>query len=81
MSRPDVLEIYDSAGALVRIIIMTRDDVDATKWHLADSISLGGPHAETAVIRFKDGTSEPLTPSMFAAAPRSTPSSCERDPA
>jgi hypothetical protein len=31
-------------------------------------VSLGGPHAETAVIRFRDGTSEPLAASMFASS-------------
>jgi hypothetical protein len=64
----DALEVYGRDGALVRIIAMTRDEADATKWHLAESISLGGPHAETAVIRFADGTSEPLASSMFASS-------------
>lgn len=61
------LEVYDSTGALVRTVPMTRDKVDATKWHLTESISLGGPHAETGVIRFRDGTSEPLPPSSFSS--------------
>jgi hypothetical protein len=34
----------------------------------AESIALGGIHAENAVIRFRDGTSEPLAPSMFATS-------------
>ena len=63
----DVLEIYNGDGGLVRMLAMRRDEVDATKWHLAESISLGGPHAETAVIRFRDGTSEPLASAMFAS--------------
>jgi hypothetical protein len=65
---PATLEIYDSAGALVRTVAMTRDEQDATKWHLAESITLGGAHAESAVIRFHDGTSQPLTASMFASS-------------
>jgi hypothetical protein len=63
----DVLEIYDREGLLVRTVAITRDTQDAAKWHLAESISLGGPHAETAVIRFADGTSQPLAQSMFAS--------------
>jgi hypothetical protein len=47
----DVLEIYGRDGELVRPIAIKRDVVDATKWHLAKSISLGGPHAQAAVIR------------------------------
>ena len=62
-----MLEIHDRDGALVRTVGMTRDEQDATKWHLAESIALGDPHAETAVIRFGDGTSEPLPASMFAS--------------
>jgi hypothetical protein len=64
----DMLEIYNRAGGLVRSIAMTRDETDATKWHLAESVSLGGPNAETAVIRLRDGTSEPLASSMFASS-------------
>lgn len=63
----DTLEIYDRDGALVRKVVMKRDEQDATKWHLAENISLGGPHVEAAVIRFGDGTSKPLPPSMFAS--------------
>ena len=62
-----VLEVYSYHGALVRIVAMTRDERDATKWHLAESISLGGPNAESAVIRFGDGTSQRLARSMFAS--------------
>jgi hypothetical protein len=62
-----VLEIYDQAGALVRTVAMTRGEQDATKWRLAESIALGGAHAESAVIRFGDGTSEPLARSMFSS--------------
>ena len=45
-----MLEIHDRDGALVRTSGMTRDEQDATKWPLAESIALGDPHAETAVI-------------------------------
>jgi hypothetical protein len=65
---PEMLEIYNRDGGLVRSIAMKRDETDATTWHLAESVSLGGPHAETAVIRFRDGTSEPLASSMFASS-------------
>jgi hypothetical protein len=64
---PAALEIYNRAGGLLRTIAMTRDEHDATKWHLAESVALGGAHAESAVIRFRDGTSEPLAASMFAS--------------
>jgi len=64
----DVLEIYGRDGALVRIIAMTRDEHDLTKWHLAESVSLGDTQSESAVLRFRDGTSEPLTASMFASS-------------
>jgi hypothetical protein len=36
--------------------------------HLAESIALGGIHAETAVIRFGDGIGEALPASMFASS-------------
>jgi len=52
------LEIYDHQGAMVRQVVMTRDEQDASKWHLAEDVALGGLHAETAVVRFGDGTSE-----------------------
>jgi hypothetical protein len=61
-----VLEIYDSEGRLVRSVVMTRDERDPSKWHLAEHVALGGPHAETAVIRFRDGTSAPLPQSTFS---------------
>jgi hypothetical protein len=52
---------------------MTRDEHDPSKWHLAEDVVLGGCHAETGVIRFVDGTSEPLPPSLFSTgAPVST---------
>jgi hypothetical protein len=47
---------------------MTRDDRDPSKWHLAEDVSLGGHYAETAVVLFGDGTSEPLPASMFASS-------------
>lgn len=72
MSDQATLEMYDHQGGLVRRVVMTRDGADATKWHLAESVSLGGLHAEAAVIRFGDGTSEPLRPSMFASTPINT---------
>lgn len=62
------LEIYDRHGAMVRSVPLTRDAGDTTKWHLAEHVSLGGPHAETAVIRLGDGTSEPLPPSLFTSS-------------
>ncbi len=62
------LEIHDRDGGLVRTVAMTRDEQDATKWHLAESVSLGDRQAESAVIRFADGTSEPLAGSMFATS-------------
>jgi hypothetical protein len=62
-----MLEIYDHDGTLVRTVAMRRDEQDATMWHLAESIALGGTHAESAVIRFRDGTSEPLARSMFSS--------------
>jgi hypothetical protein len=65
-SWPAALEIYDREGMLVRSVRMQRDDLDQTTWLLAESVTLGGPLAETAVIRFNDGTSEPLPPSLFA---------------
>jgi hypothetical protein len=39
-------------------VAMTRDQRDETKWHLEESVLLGDRHAESAVIRFGDGTSE-----------------------
>jgi hypothetical protein len=52
----------------VRTIALTRDTRDATKWHLAEAISLGGQHAQSGVIRFQDGTSQSLAPSLFASS-------------
>ncbi len=73
MSDQAVLELYDQEGALVRSVPMTRDEHDPSKWHLAEDVALGGRHAETGVIRFVDGTSEPLPPSLFSTgAPVST---------
>lgn len=68
MSDQATLEVYDAGGALVRTVAMRRDEQDASKWHLAESVSLGSRHAETAVVRHPDGTSTPVPPSMFAAA-------------
>ena len=52
---------------------MRRDEHDPSKWHLAEDVALGGRHAETGVIRFVDGTSESLPPSLFSTgAPVST---------
>jgi hypothetical protein len=62
-----MLEIHDRVGAVVRMVAMTRDAQDATKWRLAESIALGGAHTESAVIRFGDGTSEPLERSMCSS--------------
>ena len=62
-----VLETYDRDGALVRTVAMKRDEQDTTKWLLVETIALGGVHAESAVIRFGDGTSEPLARSMFSS--------------
>jgi hypothetical protein len=45
---------------------MTRDEQDPSKWHLAEDVALSGRHAVTGVIRFVDGTSEPLAPSLFS---------------
>ena len=73
MSDQAVLEVYDQEGALVRSVPMTGDEQDPSKWHLAEDVALGGRHAETGVIRFVDGTSEPLPPSLFStSAPVST---------
>lgn len=73
MSDQAVLEVYDQEGALVRSVPMTRDEQDPSKWHLAEDVALGGRHAETGVIRFVDGTSEVLPPSLFSTgAPVST---------
>lgn len=66
MSDQAVLEVYDQEGALVRSVPMTRDEQDPSKWHLAEDVALGGRHAETGVIRFVDGTSESLPPSLFS---------------
>ena len=52
---------------MVRQVVMRRDERDPSKWHLAEDVALGGRHAETAVVRLGDGTSEPLPPSMFAS--------------
>lgn len=68
MSDRATLEVYDSAGALVRSVAMTRDERDPSKRHLAEDVSLGSQHTETAVVRFTDGTSEPLPSSMFASS-------------
>ena len=51
----------------MRSVPMKRDDVDTRKWVLAESVALGSPNAATGVIRFRDGTSEPLDPSLFAS--------------
>jgi hypothetical protein len=68
-----MLEIYDRDGALVRSVAMVRDERDATKWHLAESVVLNGHGAERGVIRFGDGTSEPLAGSLSgSAAPMNT---------
>ena len=61
------LKIHDHLGAMVRQVAMTRDQRNASKWHLAESVALGGLHAATAVVRFGDGTSESLPASMFAS--------------
>ena len=53
---------------MVRQVAMTRDERDPSKWHLAEDVALGGLHAETAVVRFGDGTSDPLPASMFASS-------------
>jgi hypothetical protein len=52
---------------MVRQVVMTRDELDPSKWHLAENVALGGLHAETAVVRFGDGTSESLPARMFAS--------------
>ena len=58
---------HDHQGAMVRQVAMRRDKRDRSKWRLAEDVALGGLHAETAVIRFGDGTSEPLAGSLFAS--------------
>lgn len=52
---------------MVRQVAMRRDERDPSKWHLAENVAFGGLHAETAVVRFGDSTSEPLPASMFAS--------------
>ena len=58
---------HDHQSAMVRQVAMRRDKRDRSKWRLAEDVALGGLHAETAVIRFGDGTSEPLAGSLFAS--------------
>ena len=67
MSDQAVLELYDQEGALVRSVPLTRDEREPSKWHLAEDVTLGGSHAETGVIRFLDGTSEPLPAPLFSS--------------
>ena len=47
---------------------MVSEERDATKWHLAESVALDGRDAERGVIRFGDGTSEPLAGSLSGPA-------------
>ena len=53
---------------MVRQVAMTRDERDATKWHLAEDVALGGLHAGDGRGPVGDGTSEPLSGSMFASS-------------
>ena len=59
------LELYDRTGRLIRSVAVSQDEQDATKWHLAEPIALGVNEIESAVMRFGDGTSHAVEPSLF----------------
>jgi len=59
------LELYDLAGCLIRNVAVSQDEQDATKWHLAEPVALGANQIESAVLRFGDGTSHAVEPSLF----------------
>ena len=44
---------------------MSQNEQDATKLHLAEAVALGANQIESAVLRFGDGTSQPVDPSLF----------------
>jgi hypothetical protein len=59
------LELYDRDGRLIRSISVGQDEKDATRWHLAEAVALGANQIESAVLRFGDGTSHAVEPSLF----------------
>ncbi|MDX6539764.1 MAG: hypothetical protein QOI71_1374 [Gaiellales bacterium] len=60
------LEIYDRDGTVIQVVAATQDEHDESKWHLAESVALGPSGAESAVLRFGDGTSQRVPASVFA---------------
>jgi hypothetical protein len=64
------LELYDRAGLLIRSVAVTQDEREATKWHLADPVALGANQIESAALRFSDGTSHSVEPSLFPTSVR-----------
>lgn len=61
------LEIYDRDGTVIQVVAATQDEQDETKWHLAESVALEPSAAESAVLRFGNGTSQRVPASVFAA--------------
>jgi hypothetical protein len=64
------LELYDRAGLLIRSVAVRQDEQDATKWHLAEGVALGANQIESAMLRFGDGTSHSVDPSLFPTSVR-----------
>jgi hypothetical protein len=64
------LELYDRAGHLIRSVAVSQDEQNATKWHLAEPVALGANQIESAVLRFGDGTSLAVEPSLFPTSVR-----------
>ena len=64
------LELFDRAGRLIRSVAVSQDEEDATKWHLAEAVALGANQIESAVLRFGDGTSLAVEPSLFPTSVR-----------
>ena len=64
------LELYDRAGRLIRSVEVRQDEQVATKWHLAEAVALGANQIESALLRFGDGTSQAVEPSLFPTSVR-----------